>query len=201
MIKKMRVGATLVLLLLVLGVGVVLGTGIKAPSFGAGSETRSTQFINSITREEQVVLLSLGIQGIDEKAMGKSKFFGLLDIPGTAKTKYLEYGFKAKLGIEGKDVEIEEVGEQKYVVTIPKFIFIGHDNETFRLITEKNGVLSFLAPEVDSVEMINDILSSGAQADYIETNKGILQDQAKMFYTSIITAIDPTVSVTFEFRD
>lgn len=167
--------------------------------FGAASESRDTQVINSITREEQVVLLSLGIQGISEKSE-ISTLFGT-KFPGSERTKFIQYAFNAKLGIEGKDVRIEQTGENAYLVCIPEFIFIGHTNEDFRLVAENNGLLSLGTPEIDSIEMVNEILDQDAQKLYVDNNEEILRDQASAFYSGIITSVDPVVVVEFEFRD
>ena len=168
---------------------------------GMSAETVSSKLINSVTREEQVVLLSLGIQGIDERSEPKSKLLGLVDIPGSGRTKFIEYSFKAKLGLEGKDVAITEIGDGEFLVSFPDFTFIGHDDVNFRLAAEKNGVLSWVTSEVDTVEMINKILSDEARAEYIEMNEDVLKDQAKLFYGGIIGSIDPSIVVRFEFQD
>jgi hypothetical protein len=161
------------------------------------SESRSTQVINAVTREEQVVLVSLGIQGIDEETV-TSTFFGL-DVPLSDRATFLQYNFDAKLGIEGGDVQIEETGVDEFLVSIPDFVFIGHDNETFRLVAEDNGVLSFVTPDNDSAEMITRILNDDTKDQYVESNAEILRDQAESFYSGIISAIDPAISLQFEF--
>lgn len=169
------------------------------PLFGTHSESRNTEVIQSITREEQVVLLSLGIEGIEQKDQTGTSWFN--DLPFTGRSKIIQYGFKAKLGIEGKDVAIKETGTGTYLVSIPKFIFIGHDNVSFKSAFEKNGALSFVTEEIDELDMANTILNSDAQKEYISQNESILKDQAESFYEEIITSIDPTVVVKFEFKD
>lgn len=165
--------------------------------FSNKSENRNTQVIEAIMREEQVVLLSLGIQGIDvQKA--NTQFRGF-DIPGSARTTFVQYAFKAKLGIEGGAVTVEKTGETSYLVTVPEFIFIGHSDESFELVAEDNGLVSFVTPKIDAVEVINAILSDEKQDEYVEANVETLQDQAQVFYTTIISSIDPDVSVQFKF--
>ena len=176
-----------------------LPTFFSFSPFDTASETRHSQLIESINREEQVVLVSLGIQGISEKN-AHHKLFGA-DLPGSDRAKFIQYTFNAKLGIEGKDVAIEQTGENEFRVSIPEFIFIGHTNEEFRLVAENNGFLSVATPEIDSIEMINEILNLDAQKQYIDNNEEILRDQAKAFYDGIITSVDPSIVITFEFRD
>jgi len=195
-VKKFIVPAILALL-----VGVLALVGFQAAQswrlFGSESESTDTRVIQSIKREEQVVLLSLGIQGISEKTE-KRTFLGV-EVPGSDRATFMQYSFNAKLGIDGRDVRIVPVGEKKYRISIPEYIFIGHSNEDFRLVAENNGVLSFITPENDPVEMINSILSADAQAEYIADNEQILREQATYFYSSIITGIDPEIDITYDF--
>jgi len=199
--KKVLV-SVMAICLVAAGALLALGATRAFPSlslFDTESKTRDTQIINSITRTQQVALLSLGIQGISEKNQRGSFPFGM-DVPGSERASFVRYDFNAKLGIEGKDVTIVQTGKTDFLVSIPKFIFIGHDNENFRLVAEVNGVLSWVAPKIDTLEMINKILNKDAQKKYIDSNEEILRDQAKVFYTSIITSIDPTIAIKFEFR-
>lgn len=195
-VKKFIVPAILALL-----VGVLALVGFQAAQswqlFGSESESTDTRVIQSIKREEQVVLLSLGIQGISEKT-DKRTFLGV-EVPGSDRATFMQYSFNAKLGIDGRDVRIVPVGDKKYRISIPEYIFIGHSNEDFRLVAENNGVLSFITPENDPVEMINSILSADAQAEYIVDNEEILREQATYFYSSIITGIDPEIDITYDF--
>jgi hypothetical protein len=158
---------------------------------------RNTQMINALTRDEQVVLLSLGIQGISE-GNDRTDFNGW-EIPGTERASFMEYGFTAKVGIAGQDVVIEQIGENEYRVSIPEFIFIGHDDATFRLVTEKNGALSWVTPPIDPVEMVNDVLDDEAKGQYIEGNRDILRDQTMAFYNGIIHGVDPEFVINYEF--
>lgn len=167
-------------------------------ALGSESESTDTRVIQSITREEQVVLLSLGIQGISEKTE-RMTLLGV-DVPGSGRASFVQYSFNAKLGIDGRDVRIVPTGEKKYRISIPEYIFIGHSNEDFRLVAENNGALSFITPENDPVEMINSILSEDTQAEYIANNEEILREQAVMFYSGIITGIDPEIDITYDFR-
>ncbi len=193
---------------MIVTVAVVFGAGILASPWlataipplafnGTTSKTTSTQIINALSREEQIVLLSLGIQGITE-THERSTLFGQ-DVPGSGRTTFVQYGFSAKVGIDGSHVTIEETSEKSFRVHIPPFSFIGHDDETFKLVAEDNGALSWVTPEIDKVEMINSILDDAAQSQYVTDNTEILKDQAVAFYRGIIASIDPTVVVEFEF--
>jgi len=160
------------------------------------SESRNTQVINAIERKEQVVLLSLGIQGISERKEGR-QFLGV-DIPGSARASFLQYNFNAKLGVEGEDVTIERTDDNTYRLSIPEFIFIGHDNVSFRMAAEDNGVLSWITPKIDTVDTINQILNDEAQARYVAEHREVLQDQATAFYSGIIRSVDPDAQVVLD---
>lgn len=187
-------------------VALIVGAGATAavmkafwpsPVVVVESETRKTEIINAITREQHVVLLSLAIQGISERNE-KSSLFGIA-VPGSSRVTFLQYSFDAKLGLDGKDVRITQTGQKKYLVTIPAFVFIGHSNEDFRVAAENNGVLSWVTPEIDHVEMVNNILNDGAKQKYVTSNDEALRSQAEVFYRSIAMAIDPDTIVEFEF--
>ena len=141
--------------------------------------------------------MSLGIQGISSKNQ-KSTFQGI-DIPGSERASFIQYSFSAKLGIEGKSVKIAQVAASEYLVSVPKFVFIGHSDVDFRLVIESSGVVSWVTPKIDTVEMVNAILNDGSKDQYIIANSEILKDQAKSFYGRIVSSIDPSISLKFEF--
>ncbi|MCG6566512.1 hypothetical protein [Tessaracoccus sp. ZS01] len=178
-------------------VGVQVWNSYTQSALDTRSEVLSSQVINAISREEQVSLLSLGIQGIAEKNERRT-IFGI-DVPGSERALCLQYNFNAKLGIDGGDVRIEKTSEDSFTVSIPEFIFIGHNDANFKLVTENSGVLSWVTPEIDAVEMTNQILNDEAQSQYIDANEDLLRDQAEAFYEGIITAIDPSLEVEFEY--
>lgn len=196
-----RAGLGLIVVVVALAAGVFIAPSI-AKAFPAllphGSESVDSQIIKSVTREQQVVLLSLGIQGISEKS-DKSEFLGV-QIPGSDRSTFIEYSFNAKLGIKGEDVKVERIAENRYRVSIPKFVFIGYDNPTYKLAAEDNGVLSWVTPEIDTTEMINSLLNDSTQAEYISSNEELLKDQSRVFYSSIISSVDPTIVTEFEFN-
>ena len=185
-----------------LGFVVVVGlliwqTVTGASIFGSSRESRSEMVVNSLTQEEEVVLLSLGIQGITEESVSTT-IFGKR-VPGTNRTSFLQYNYSAKLGIDGRDVTIEETGEDSYLITIPPFEFLGHDDAKFETIVEDNGLLSFTTPDIDTARAITEILDSETKMEHVATNEEILQRQAEASYTGIIEGIDPNIDIEFEF--
>ena len=166
--------------------------------YSAPVESKNTQVINAVQREEQVVLLSLGIQGLAEKSSA-GEVFGVR-VPWTDRTQFVQYSYKAKLGIEGKDVRVTESGEHAYTVEIPQFIFIGHTDEEFKTAVEDNGVLSWTTQPLDAASTVSDVLSADKKREDINDNRELLQDQARSFYEGIIRGVDPEAQVTLKFH-
>lgn len=179
-------------------VGGLFGPGGVGGIFGTEKESLNTQVVRSLSLDEQVVLMSLGIQGIATESI-ESTILGVR-VPGSGRTQYLQYAFDAKLGIEGDEVSITQTGDKAFTVTIPDFIFIGHNNEEFKIAVEDNGVLSFVTPEVDTVALIQRVLSDDARDEHVESNREVLEQQATNFYTGIIKGIDHEIDVDVKFR-
>lgn len=197
-ISALRLLSLPLALLLAMGVfTVVKNQGWLSP-FGIESESHDSQVIYAIERTQEVSLLSLGIQGIKEKDQSGT-IFGK-EVPFSEKTVFLQYNFFAKLGIDGAQVKVTKTGENAYLISVPEFEFIGYDEPTFKLAVEDDGALSWGTPDIDKVEMVNEILNDDARQTYIDSNEELLKEQTKSFYESLITSIDPTVETTFEFR-
>jgi hypothetical protein len=195
-VAKVVVGGVVVAILLLGGLIVATTQGWQSP-FGSRSESRDSQVIQAIERTQEVSLVSLSIQGIASQKTNAT-LFGKA-IPGSTSSVFLQYNFKGKLGIDGAAVKVATVGQSAYRVTVPEFIFIGYDEPTFEVATEAGDFLSWTAPEPDKLKMVNEILDKKAQQKYLDSNRGVLKDQAKTFYTTLITTIDPAAVVTMEF--
>ncbi len=180
----------------VLGGLAFVGLSVYSP-FGTKTESRNSLVVRSISREEQVVLVSMGIQGISKRE--ESSEIGGWSVPGTSRATFLQYEYDAKLGIDGKDVTIEKSGPDSYVITIPEFLFIGHDDPHYESIVEDNGVLSAVTGDVDEAEMITEILSDEVKAELLADQHDLLRDQAAAFYSGIIRGVDPTIELEFEY--
>ncbi|WP_084104458.1 hypothetical protein [Demequina sp. NBRC 110056] len=167
--------------------------------FAETTETQDSQVVNAVNRTEQIALVSLGIQGITE-TRESSELFGFA-VPGSERVAFIQYSFNAKLGLDGEDVSVTPTGEKSYLVAMPEFIFIGHDDIEFSSAVEDNGVLSWATADIDPLEVVNDVLDNDAQADYLEANEELLQEQAEAFYRSIVMSVDPEIDVAFEFAN
>ena len=175
------------------GVGALFPSGVETVT-----ESRSSQVIQSVNRQEQVVLLSLGIQGV-EKIDSQGRW-GEWVIPGTEVKAFLPYEFMAHLGIDGGKVNIEQRGENHFIITIPEFTMIGHDKVRFDELIVTGGVLSGLAEKIDQSEITNRILSDEHKVEYISKHEEILKSQANRFYSRIVTGIDPLATLEFEYQ-
>ncbi len=196
--SALRLLSLLLTFLLAIGVFTVgENLGWLSP-LGIKSESHDSQVIRAIERTQEVSLLSLGVQGIKEEdrcteALGEC-------IPGTGETVFLQYNFAAKLGIDGAEVKVTKTGKSAYLISVPEFIFIGYDEPTFKVAVEDGGVLDWATPDIDKVEMVNEILNDDARETYIASNEELLEEQTRVFYDSLITSIDPAIETTFEFR-
>jgi hypothetical protein len=74
-------------------------------------------------------------------------------------------------------------------------------NVDFKTAIEDNGVLSWVTPQIDTAAAITAILSEGEMAEQILSNRDLLEDQARTFYTGIIHRINDDVEIDFEFSD
>lgn len=184
-------------------IGVVVAVGalfvFRAPvaSWIGATADKNTQIVNAVTRTQEVALVTLGIEGIRERKTEAGQIL-FLSIPNS-RAAFLRYSFDAKLGFNAEDSEVDEQADGSFVIRVPEFTVIGLDNQNVEVAAENNDLLSWTTPEIDKVGMVNDLFGAELQAEYLEKNAELLQDQTRNFYTGIVTAIDPDVTVTFEF--
>ena len=130
---KTKWGISILLLILGLIVGTAFGGAAnvaKLLHFGVDQEEQNSQVVNAITRQEKVVLLKLGMQGIASKSV-QSTILGV-DVPGTARALYLQYNYSAMLGIDGSGVTVTPEAENTYRINVPAFEFLGHSDVEFK---------------------------------------------------------------------
>lgn len=181
------------------GVGFLRGMASSVPEIvEVETESTTTEVVNAVEREEQVVLVSSSVQGL-HKTETRRTAFGQ-NVPGSGRTHFLQYTFTAKLGIEGKDVEIRETADNEFTIVIPAFTFIGHSDPTFETVLEDGGIIRFVSPEIDTASVITDVLNGEAKNEHVRRNTELLKDQAKVFYSGIVHAIDEDAQLTFEYR-
>lgn len=195
----------LLVLFVLLLVGAAAFGGLSVGKALGATESRDTQVIRSIRGEEQVVLLTAGMTDVKEDrgdglklAIGDIQLFTL---PGTERSILVRYEYDAKFGIEGKDVEIVQTGDNSYRITIPEFIYLGYSDPDLSVADEENGILSWTTPEIDTSEIFQELLSSQVVSEHIDGFRSVLEEQAKTFYTKIVTAIDPDIVLEFTFAE
>lgn len=184
--------------IVLLGGGFVAANlGLLSP-FGIGSARNDSQVINAVERTQEVSLVSLGIQGIIDEEKCR-EVLGTC-VPGTGEQMFIQYNFRAKVGLDGALVDVAKTGTGTYRITVPEFSFIGYDEPTFKVAVEDGGVLSWVTPDIDELDMVNDILDDEAQDDYVASYEDLLQEQTKAFYDSLIRGIDAEATTAYEFR-
>lgn len=188
-----------VLVVLILVAAAAVGGVLIGKFFGA-TEERDTQVLRSITREQQVILLTAGITEIKEERENQS-FFDLFDIPGSERVLFVRYEVDAKFGIEGEDVEITRTGDNAFRITMPEFVYLGYENPHFETATETNGLLSWTTPSIDKFDFVEEELSEEAIATHIEGFRPVLEAQARTFYKNIVTSIVPDATIDFVFTE
>jgi hypothetical protein len=202
--KRTPLWAKILLVVVILAViaGAALVSFNVGKFFGA-TESRDTQVIRSITGEEQVILVTAGMTDVQEEredglkpAIGDWDFFTL---PGSDRSVLVRYEYDAKFGIEGKDVEITQTGDESYLITIPKFIYLGYANPDLSVANEENGLLSWTTPEIDTTAIFEELLSEQAVEEHIDGFRLTLEEQSEQFYSTIVEAIDPAITLEFEF--
>lgn len=162
------------------------------------ADSSNTQVITAVERQEQIVLLSASTQGLSEEHRARI-LFGK-HVPGSGRTQLVQYSYSAKLGVEGADVEIRETGDNEFLITVPEFIVIGHSDADFKTVFDDAGVLSTMTEKIDTASTVSGILSEEAMAEeVISLNRQLLEDQARLFYTGIISGIDADVNLDFAF--
>jgi hypothetical protein len=192
-------GTSLVLTFLVaLGIfSFVQSKGWLTP-LGIGSSSNDSQVVQALERTQEISLLRLGIQGIREESRS-AELFGTT-IPGTSDRLFVKYSFKAKLGIDGKKVKVTSTAPGTYVVSVPEFAFLGFDKPHFEVAVEDQDVLGWVAPDIDQMQMVSNILNGEARRQHLVDNDDLLREQTKVFYNGLIKSIDPEAKTEFLFR-
>lgn len=60
--------------------------------------------------------------------------------------------------------------------------------------------LSFVTEDVDTAEIITEILNDVKWKEHVDANRDLMQQQARAFYSNIVYAVDDDVQLQFEFR-
>lgn len=201
-VRESGAGPRLLVMLVAFVVGfgalfvVARGAGWLSP-FGLQSESHDSQVVQAIERTQEVSLLSLGVQGLKDERRS-STIFGK-NVPGTGETVYIEYRFQAKLGLDGSKVTVTKDGDQGLTISVPEFEFIGFEEPTFRVAATDGGPLTWFTPDIDRLELANEVLGDAAKQDYLTSSQDLLRAQTEVFYGGLVKAIDPDLVVSFDY--
>lgn len=201
LVARRILGVVGVLVLVVAAVAAAFVAGRSMSLIADPISTEGTkdtrEVIMAVERREEIVLLSTATEGL-HTVQSEGRIFKW-PLPRSVRTNILQYSFNAKLGIDGRDVSIREISEDQFRVTIPEFKTIGFSEPTFKTVHRSDGVLSFVTEDIDTAEAISEILNDDSRQVHIDSNRDLLQDQARLFYTDLIRAIDEDVTLQFEF--
>lgn len=156
------------------------------------------QIVTAVEKTEEVSLLTLHVEGVKVEERADGTFLGVT-IPNS-RAAFVKYRFDAKVGINGADVTIEDTGDKTFTVRVPEFVMIGKTDPNVQ-VASADDLLSWTTPEIDTDAIINTVLGPAGEAQYIDDNRNALQEQTRDFYTGIVTAIDPDVTLTFAFTE
>lgn len=188
----------LLLILAIAGAGIFGVTALWLASlFSVTTQSHDHQVVKALERKGDVVVVAASVVGMDDDK-NTLNFYGL-KIPGSEKALFLRYEFDAKLGFDGLDVKIEPTGDDSFLVTIPKFTFIGYDNWNSEIAAQENGILSLFTPSIDDREMADKFLNEERKQEYVSTNTQLLEEHAQDFYKTVVGAIDPEITLEFAF--
>lgn len=170
----------------------------KAPAIHTVETDKDSLTVKSLSKEKQIVLVNLGLSEIlnEEKS---SQLFGK-KIVGTSRKKFIQASFDAKLGLNGKDVDITKDGKNSYLITVPKFIFIGYSNPNFKLLDEHNGVFSSFTSDINESDMINKVLNGKSKKKYLTKYDDLLRQSTKEFYRGIVQNTNSDAKLSFKFQ-
>lgn len=170
----------------------------KMPATHTVKTDKDSLTVKSLSKEKQIVLVNLGLSEIlnEEKS---SQLFGK-NIVGTSRKKFIQASFDAKLGLNGKDVDITKDGKNSYLITVPKFIFIGYSNPNFKLLDEHNGVFSSFTSDINESDMINKVLNGKSKKKYLTKYDDLLRQSTKEFYRGIVQNTNPEAKLSFKFQ-
>lgn len=182
----------------VAAVAVVAVTRLPVSEWLGERSSMDGQIVTAVEKTEEVSLLTLHVEGVKVEERADGTFLGVT-IPNS-RAAFVKYRFDAKVGINGADVTIEDTGDKTFTVRVPEFVMIGKTDPNVQ-VASADDLLSWTTPEIDTDAIINTVLGPAGEAQYIDDNRNALQEQTRDFYTGIVTAIDPDVTLTFAFTE
>lgn len=200
-LRKIFSHKTYTWLFIVLGM-VVLAVYFYARTSGkAGVKSEAYSMVKYVEQVNEEVFLNVGIQQV-KTITDDTKIPGLdISLPLTKKKALIILNYDAKLGIK-RPVKIEQVGKNKYKITIPKYEVVGISldrKQPYKLYDRSGELLSFSTKEIDTGEEVAQTLSDEEQNKYLEEYKSQMNSSAEIMYKRLFKAINPDIKLTFVF--
>lgn len=161
--------------------------------------TRDSQAIMAIELQDEIVLMSSAMNGTHQ-VENHRKVFGDRRMWGSGKSVLVEYSYKSKLGFNGEDVNIKPKRNNRYEIIIPEFKVIGYDDVDMKTVDTRNGPLSFGTEDIDTGQLITQIMDSNKIGEIIDDNRQLLELQTEDFFWDLILEIDDEVDLDFTFK-
>ena len=161
--------------------------------------TRDFQGIVALELQNEIVLMSPTTNGTHE-VENHRKVFGDRRMWGTGKSVLIEYRYKSKLGFSGEDVNIKPKRNNSYEIIIPEFEVIGYDDVEMNTVNSKNGLLSFGTEDINTGQVITQIMDSNRVGEIIDDNRQMLELLAEDYFWDLILEIDDEVDLDFTFK-
>lgn len=197
--KILKFLVPVILVIMLVAAGVTMFSADREEESDFFDESRDSQIIESLELSREVVLLKASTQGIHE-VENYSAIFGDRKIPGTGKSELIEYSYQNKLGFDGHEVSIKSKRNNRFEITIPEFKFIGYDNVVMDTVHSRNGFLSFSTEDINTGEVITEIMEGNRVEELIDANREMLEREAEDLYWDLALEIDDEVDLRFKFK-
>jgi len=164
-------------------------------------ETERRSAVTYLEQTGEVAVLSAGVNDIIDQEQALKR------IPGISRTDFYRLSFVMKLGFDGAQVGIEQLGDSNYYeITVPEFKCLGVANA----VDSEGNSLPFIERvatrgwgrifwDPDDLAVANNAMSCENADDYLSRYTQMLQDSTETFYTSIAKAVDPAAELRFIF--
>lgn len=196
MAKKI-IGLVIIVALIIGAIGTYLFTQ-KQPE---KPENHSYSMVKHIEKVNEQVFLNVGIQDVESQTNNLKIPWTKIGIPLTTKKSLIVLNYNAKLGIK-KSVQIKTIGDKSYQISIPKYEVIGIDldeKEPYQIYDKSGALLSYSTKDVDTGEVVAQVLSNKRQQKYLKQYKEQMDESAQKYYKDLFDAVDSDVKLEFVF--
>ena len=164
------------------------------------AEHRAT--VQRIEEVSEIVFLNAQIKDIINETNSSRLPYLNIEIPFSEKRVLAVINYKAKLGIK-EGVTVEELEENTYRITVPKFQVIGVDvdeNNGYELYDSSGELLSLATEDIDVGKILSERISSQRQAIYLAQYNEELKNSATTYFETLFNSIDPDINLEIKFN-